>query len=212
LFIETSSPTTAESRISLAVCSQKVQFLDGPPNGEGSSQLSRRPNPRPKTRERGKVRIEHRFDELTVGLVNKQDGKLSQHQSAEASTERSLARELPFTTIEARARKGAEKGAKPRAYRYSDHERGYNPSLLVQLHYKFPHHGIHSIQSSHGVANAKMALDVLWTELHEIQEYDVTQNMAAKIERDQLHGVNSCQKQLAMGAENVAVHAILLHD
>lgn len=96
--------------------------------------------------------------------------------------------------------------AKLRAYKYSDHKRGNNPSLLVQLCYKFPHHGVYLVQPAHRVANAKMALDVFGMQLHEIQEYDVTQNVAAKIERDQLHGIDSCQEQLAIGTENVGVH------
>jgi len=79
----------------------------------------------------------------------------------------------------------------------------------VQLCYKFPHCGVHSIQSAHGVANANVALDVLWTELHEIQEYDVPQDVAAKVKRDHLHSVDSSQEQLAVGAENVAVHDML---
>lgn len=82
----------------------------------------------------------------------------------------------------------------------------------MQLCYKSAHHGIHSIQSSHGVANAKVSENVVWAELHEVQEDDVTQDMAAKVIRDQLHGVNSCEKDLAVDAENVAVHVVLLRN
>lgn len=130
---------------------------------------------------------------------------MSQHQSADSLIERSLVRKSTFI-FKARARKGAEKLAKLRAYQCSDHERGNDPSLLVQLCYKYPHHGVYLVQSAHGVANAKMALNVFWMQLYEIQEYDMTQNVVAKIERDQLHGIDPCQEQLAIGAENVAVH------
>lgn len=51
-----------------------------------------------------------------------------------------------------------------------------------------------------------MALNVFWMQLYEIQEHDMTQNVVAKIERDQLHGIDPCQKQLAIGTENDAVH------
>lgn len=94
--------------------------------------------------------------------------------------------------------------------RHSNHERGNHLSLLVQLRYETPYHAVYSVQSAHRVALAEVALYIIWTELHEIQEYDMTQNMAAKIERDQLHGIDSGQEQLAVGAENVAVHVLLL--
>jgi len=68
-FIEKSSRTTARSRISLAVRSQKIHILDGSFNGKGSPQLPHGPNSWPKTRVGSKVHIEHRFDELPIDLA-----------------------------------------------------------------------------------------------------------------------------------------------
>lgn len=194
--IEKSLRTTARNRISIAARSQKFEIL---------------------AKDQGKKHRSHQspLQRADAWPDHQEYSKLSQHQSAKPLIERSLDRESTFI-FEARARKEArkeaKKGAESRAYRYSDHERGNHISLLMQVCYETPHHGVYSVQSAHRVALAEVALYIIWTELHGIQEYDMTQNMAAKIERDQLHGIDSGQEQLAIGAENIAVHVMLLHE